>query len=436
MGSFKQAVKAMLHFAHLDKLSPKAQDGARVQERRIRSRFVRRDRPRKDQQPTIDPGITLSPDVLLELTAGLLNARTTGSKESQCAAKVYVVERELEHCQDHISDLKRRLHHVHCGNIKAPDDEADALKHELNDAKMKSKRLAKLKEQSIEELESVRRQQRNDQTTVIALIEGTLVRFGGLQYNESPPFSLRDFDAILQADQSRDDSVDEVRSRVSRTDYRTTTAVTRTSDKSQAASEQTVLRQDATDDEKAQLLDDFNTLKGWLSMAEQDLEYRHERLDRERREYHEARATGKDVPDLLDFDLDQVLETQRLTQKVAEAEQDLAEAKAKALAAGVDLGSDVESGFVFDDDDGDRVSIEDNDAALADPSVVCRWIDKLPVDRPDPQDEPAQDPEVDDWDARSVEIHDSWSMRAEGAEKRRIERWRDLLEKSIEQAAG
>ncbi|KAK4549446.1 hypothetical protein LTR36_006443 [Oleoguttula mirabilis] len=128
----------------------------------------------------------------------------------------------------------------------------------------------------------------------------------------------------------------------------------------------------------------------------------------------------------------QVRDTQELTRHVANAEKAYEVAKAVAISNGVQLpGSDVHSGFIDDVDDRYRVSLEQEMRATVDDARVLKWLQQvldLGEDELQGAEEqgvaPADGVELDDWDAKTVEISDSSSMVAEGFARKKIDSWR------------
>jgi hypothetical protein len=152
-------------------------------------------------------------------------------------------------------------------------------------------------------------------------------------------------------------------------------------------------------------------------------------LTRQRRERIDA---GDQVESQLDFDLKQLETTRNYTQRLIEAEANFEAAKAAAVAAGVQVpGSEISSGFV--DNDGDRLSADEEEELEINPARIDKWVACVKDAQAfyDPEDicDLSQDTifdivEVDDWDAQSIDIPDSMSMVADGSYRKRIDRWR------------
>ena len=147
---------------------------------------------------------------------------------------------------------------------------------------------------------------------------------------------------------------------------------------------------------------------------------------------------GESVEPQFEVDMDQLNYTQRVTRGVIDAEAEYEEAKAAALAGGIEL-SDVESGFLDQPDDGYRVSSEDEEATSIDRRGIQIWVERLPGAESELwntwlasqaalrcSEMLAGGVEVDNWDAKPIEICDSASMVAEGPWRRRIDKWRAM----------
>lgn len=144
------------------------------------------------------------------------------------------------------------------------------------------------------------------------------------------------------------------------------------------------------------------------------------------------------------LDLSHIPETRRLAQVLATLEAELVEVKWNALAAGCDLkdDDDLSSGFGDDDEDGDYASSEEDIPSSSRNAVTEKWLDGLPsADSAhsledsnlaiSPDTKSTEAVEVDDWDAQSLEMHDSISMVAEGSTRKRIDKWKRQLESAM-----
>ncbi|KAK4634779.1 hypothetical protein CLAFUW4_00110 [Fulvia fulva] len=118
-----------------------------------------------------------------------------------------------------------------------------------------------------------------------------------------------------------------------------------------------------------------------------------------------------------------------MTTFLIQAEQEYSTAKAALVAAGVQPpGSHIESGFVDNVDDGYRISEECDITGCVDIKRIESWLADLPdieLSAHDTEDESAAEPgDIDRWDFVEVALWESRSMVAEGAARRRIDKWR------------
>ncbi|KAK5127692.1 hypothetical protein LTR08_004337 [Meristemomyces frigidus] len=187
-------------------------------------------------------------------------------------------------------------------------------------------------------------------------------------------------------------------------------------------------------DPKPELLYNFRTQRRNLHHAVEALDDRHETFDKEADVRDRELAEGINVETNTELELRQLQDTQKLTRRVIDAEKAYEEAKTAAIAAGIQLhGSDIESGFIDDADDGYRVSLEEELCRSIDSTRMLKWLQQLPEPQQDgsgteyePANTPADEGDSDDWDVRTVEISDSSSMVAEGPPRKRIDRWRAI----------
>ncbi|KAK3674037.1 hypothetical protein LTR78_006240 [Recurvomyces mirabilis] len=162
------------------------------------------------------------------------------------------------------------------------------------------------------------------------------------------------------------------------------------------------------------LIDDYFSARRRLDSMENTFDSRDQRFEDEVEERHRKLQAGLEVESQLAFDMRQLQEYRGMTQQVIESEQILEAVKAAALAAGVQIvASEISSGFV-DDVHGGYASSSGGESAIE------RWMAKKPIDPTGKPDEV----EIDDWDARSVDLCDSASLVAEGSKRRRIDRWK------------
>ncbi|KAK3707729.1 hypothetical protein LTR37_011906 [Vermiconidia calcicola] len=201
---------------------------------------------------------------------------------------------------------------------------------------------------------------------------------------------------------------------------------------------------DAPDDEsKAKaLIEHYLSMGMKLRAMENYLERRDEYLAIGVEERERKIGEGEEVQSQEAFDHYQLELIRSWTRDIAEAEAEVEQAKEAVIAAGLQIpGSQVTSGFVDDVNDGYRLSEDEAMRRATNPVRVQKWVDGLPdPEPPSPADRfplpeegicdgsgsLAEGVEVDDWDAHSVDICDSWSLVADGAEKRRIDKWRRI----------
>ncbi|KAK3714042.1 hypothetical protein LTR37_008071 [Vermiconidia calcicola] len=176
----------------------------------------------------------------------------------------------------------------------------------------------------------------------------------------------------------------------------------------------------------------YRMQRGRLHAMEMQLEERGEIFDQEALELDRKVATGESAETQVEFDHRMLRLTQAFTQDIAEAEADFEEAQNAAVAAGVQI-PEAESGFVDDVNDGYGLSCEDSMKAGVNLDRLTRWLEALPGIDPlfetdgtsrDRSSSLAEGVEVDDWDARTVDICDSWSVMEIGHARKRIDRWR------------
>lgn len=171
----------------------------------------------------------------------------------------------------------------------------------------------------------------------------------------------------------------------------------------------------------ARLVSRFQSVQTRLRVMEHAFDSREERFDDEIDERSRMQEAGEDVESDSAFDLRQLRTTQRMARQITEEEEALESAKAAAVAAGVQLpGSDIESGFVDDVNDGYRVSWEADAVDSVNPKRVSMWA----RDVPEEDTEELAQADIDDWEAESVDISDSMSMVTDGPARKRIDRWR------------
>ena len=149
--------------------------------------------------------------------------------------------------------------------------------------------------------------------------------------------------------------------------------------------------------------------------------------DMQRQANYEAVEHSMEAADATpeDFDMRWLKRTQELTRELIDAEVAVAEAKADAIRLGADIAEqDQESGFVSNFEDGYRTSFEQEQIASVPLPKVENWLSSVPeATSPSFND---REEDGDEWEADDVEISDSVSLVAEGAERRRIDKWRQV----------
>ena len=183
----------------------------------------------------------------------------------------------------------------------------------------------------------------------------------------------------------------------------------------------------AEDQAKADLHDTYWHAQQRLQSAKAHFDNRERDQQAEMQANFEAVDRGEEPMDATpeDFDLRWLKHEQDLTHELIEAENALAEVKTAAIAAGVELAEDDKaSGFIDDVADGYRMSFEKELVASVPSATVKNWLSDIP-DLASPSFNDRVD-QTDDWEAEDVKISDSVSMVAEGAERRRIDKWREV----------
>ena len=189
----------------------------------------------------------------------------------------------------------------------------------------------------------------------------------------------------------------------------------------QSAIPETVYVDPAADDVKKAYRRAFTE----LFEAREDFEYKDYQRDQEVLRLRHQIADGQHPMETAeDFDLRHLLHSRKLTRRLIEAEANFAQAKAKAVEAGVSITtSHQSSGFVDRANDG-RCSGEAVTFANIDRPQILKWLDEIPESSAEWTKLPAYRPqEADQWELRSVGLSDSASLVAEGSERMRIDQW-------------
>ncbi|KAK3111930.1 hypothetical protein LTR53_012325 [Teratosphaeriaceae sp. CCFEE 6253] len=193
----------------------------------------------------------------------------------------------------------------------------------------------------------------------------------------------------------------------------------------------------ATRAEKERLILEYRSQRSRLQAMEDIFDVRDDRFDGEANERALKIEAGEEVESTLAFDHEQLETTRRMTRQIIDAEEALDSAKMAAIAAGVQVpGSEVESGFVDDVDDGYRTSLEEEMVRAVDREGIEKWMALAPEGYTDDDVDVEVDVDVDDWAARSMDLCDSASMRALGPERRRIDIWRAICPLDSRGAVG
>ena len=177
-----------------------------------------------------------------------------------------------------------------------------------------------------------------------------------------------------------------------------------------------------------------------LHYSEWGLDERLEVFDREAEQRREDIQAGRPVPPQIEVDMRQFEYTQRRTRDIIKAEAEFEEAKAAAFTAGVKL-SQATTGNPDRPDDGYRLSPDEQMAAM-NPMPIQSWVealsepdimlmedslaleDSLSQTETERSSAPTAGVEMDHWDAKSIDLCDSWSLVADGPWRRRIDTWR------------
>ncbi|KAI7486500.1 hypothetical protein KC351_g3286 [Hortaea werneckii] len=141
---------------------------------------------------------------------------------------------------------------------------------------------------------------------------------------------------------------------------------------------------------------------------------------------YEAVERGEQARDasVEEFDARWVVRIQEMTRELIEAEETMAEAKKALVDAGIDLfQEDQESCFVDTADDGYVGDHEEKLVAQVPGEKIDGWLKEVP-DRSSSISVDGRD--ADEWDVGDVDIGDSASTIAEGADRRRIDKWRRI----------
>jgi hypothetical protein len=185
-------------------------------------------------------------------------------------------------------------------------------------------------------------------------------------------------------------------------------------------------------DPKVEAERDYKLYKLFLGQAENDFETRQYVFDQERDQLLLKRQTGQTDESMSQLDKRHILETQKLAQNFAKAEEEFYAAKEAAVAAGVVFGSDAGSGFASGLDDGYSLSTEIDGETFVDRRRINRWLAGLRLADTKDNNAAFLDNELtdrnsangsDNFELESVKMCDTRSAIAEGPWRRRIDKW-------------
>ncbi|GAB1732296.1 hypothetical protein NU195Hw_g114t1 [Hortaea werneckii] len=174
------------------------------------------------------------------------------------------------------------------------------------------------------------------------------------------------------------------------------------------------------------LQNDYFSAQRRLGEAQMAFDRRYDTREAEWYANYEAVERGEQARDasVEDFDARWIIRIQEMTREVIEAEEAMTEAKKALVDAGIDLfQEDQESCFVDTADDGYLGDHEEKMVAQVPGEKIDGWLKEVP-DRSSSISVDGRD--ADEWDVGDVDIGDSASTIAEGADRRRIDKWRRI----------
>ncbi|CAO1597162.1 MAG: hypothetical protein LQ349_000149 [Xanthoria aureola] len=171
-----------------------------------------------------------------------------------------------------------------------------------------------------------------------------------------------------------------------------------------------------------------------LLEAEHEFDLRQDNYDLTKARYWSLVRAGECEMTPTEFDHCDVEVTRELTRDLRLAEEAYEEALARRNALGPNE-EDQESGFLDDQDDGYRLSFENDGPASAPTGLIRKWLEGIPdvenlpdmealETAPNPQCEQAHREGLEDCDIRSAQMSDGWSCHDLTRNRRRIDRWR------------
>ncbi|KAK4506385.1 hypothetical protein PRZ48_000115 [Zasmidium cellare] len=409
-----------------------------------RASLARRRRSPRDQPPA---GITSSaPDIVdngpkpvisgalaAELSNVVLSVRKLELEDADTDAQISALDEEAFELHIAMMPLESQLGQAR--RASGPAAEIARLEAELAPMQEHFEQLKAEQQALHDEQADIHESQRRALLSLYATVEPMLVEHGLIQpLDEANGRNRRSEDKAQTplAQPKAQNTVAIAPQGTPSSDDESATSLKPTSVQWQSSSIPTPTKAPVADSQKATKTD-YLIAKAILHSAEDDFDFRSESFQQNRDEIEYQKVSrGKNISDesLLQLDMQELTETRRLATALAEAEANFTKAKEACLAANISIAaSDLESGFLDDVDDGYRMSEENDIIASVNPAGVTRWMEQIPdgleVDPDSDCQSDAQDAEID-WDARSVEIEDSASMVAEGASRRRIDKWREM----------
>jgi len=162
----------------------------------------------------------------------------------------------------------------------------------------------------------------------------------------------------------------------------------------------------------------------------------HEREFQEQKvvEYRQLQQQGLVNFPESELDLFNIQQRAETTRALIEAEEAFEQARARARSLGLLQNEpDQESGFIDGTDDGSSVCDDlAADVSGLNPTSVQAWVTRVA----EAQDEHWVEPDVDEWDSRSVSMSDSVSVVADGKWRKRIDRWHYIEDSTRDGAFG
>ncbi|KAL8675124.1 MAG: hypothetical protein Q9168_000495 [Polycauliona sp. 1 TL-2023] len=173
-----------------------------------------------------------------------------------------------------------------------------------------------------------------------------------------------------------------------------------------------------------------------LVEVEHNFEMRHDHYDETKARYLAMVSGGQIEMTPTEFDNYDVQCTRELTQDLRRADEAYEEALGRRNALGPNE-EDQESGFLDDQDDGYRLSFEQDGPASAPTKFILKWLEGIPdADNlpdmetlelvPSSRCQRAYEEGLEDCDIRSAQMSDGWSCHDWSRNRRRIDRWRAI----------